>query len=150
MLPFFCFLLVLHKNIKKLLLKKVNPNKVKKKKILLLTDDLRMHSGIATMSREFVMGTIHKYDWVQIGGAIKHPENGKIIDEGTGADVLGNPLAAVAWLSNHLAYQGKELQRNMIVMTGSIVTTYFPQLGDRLKFSVEGLGDVYLNLSELC
>lgn len=76
--------------------------------------------------------------------------NGKIIDEGTGADVLGNPLAAVAWLSNHLADQGKELQRNMIVMTGSIVTTYFPQLGDRLKFSVEGLGDVYLNLSELC
>ena len=50
----------------------------KKKKILLLADDIRMHSGIATMSREFVMGTIHKYDWVQIGGAIKHPENGKI------------------------------------------------------------------------
>ena len=52
----------------------------KKKKILLLADDIRMHSGIATMSREFVMGTIHKYDWVQIGGAIKHPENGKIVD----------------------------------------------------------------------
>ena len=51
-----------------------------KKKILLLSDDIRMHSGIATMSREFVMGTIHKYDWVQIGGAIKHPEQGKIID----------------------------------------------------------------------
>ena len=44
-----------------------------KKKILLLSDDIRMHSVIATMSREFVMGTIHKYDWVQIGGAIKHP-----------------------------------------------------------------------------
>ena len=52
----------------------------KKKKILLLADDIRMHSGIATMAREFVMGTIHHYDWVQIGGAIKHPEQGKIID----------------------------------------------------------------------
>ena len=51
-----------------------------KKKILLLSDDLRMHSGIATQSKEFVMGTIHKYDWVQIGGAVKHPEQGKIID----------------------------------------------------------------------
>jgi hypothetical protein len=51
-----------------------------KKKILLLADDLRMHSGIATQSKEFVMGTIHKYDWVQIGGAVKHPEQGKIID----------------------------------------------------------------------
>ena len=51
-----------------------------KKKILLLSDDLRMHSGIATQSKEFVMGTIHKYDWVQLGGAVKHPEQGKIID----------------------------------------------------------------------
>mgnify|MGYP003115257552 CR=1 FL=1 len=52
----------------------------KKKKILLMSDDLRMHSGIATQSKEFVMGTLHKYDWVQIGGAIKHPEEGKIVD----------------------------------------------------------------------
>jgi len=51
-----------------------------KKKILLLSDDLRMHSGIATQSKEFVMGTLHKYDWVQIGGAVKHPEEGKAID----------------------------------------------------------------------
>jgi len=51
-----------------------------KKKILLLSDDLRMHSGIATQSKEFVMGTIHKYDWVQIAGAVKHPEQGKIVD----------------------------------------------------------------------
>ena len=51
-----------------------------KKKILLLSDDLRMTSGIATMSKEIVMGTIHKYDWVQLGAAIKHPEYGKIVD----------------------------------------------------------------------
>ncbi len=51
-----------------------------KKKILLLSDDLRMHSGIATMSREFVLGTLHHYDWAQIAGAIKHPDEGKIID----------------------------------------------------------------------
>jgi glycosyltransferase involved in cell wall biosynthesis len=53
---------------------------MKKKKILLLSDDLRMSSGVATMSKEMVLGTIHKYDWVQLGGAIKHPEFGKIID----------------------------------------------------------------------
>jgi glycosyltransferase involved in cell wall biosynthesis len=61
-------------------LKKVDPNKPKKKKILLLADDLRLHSGIGTMSKEFVMGTIHKYDWVQLGAAIKHPEHGKVFD----------------------------------------------------------------------
>ena len=52
----------------------------KKKKILLLSDDLRMASGIATMSKAFVMGTVHKYDWFQVGAAINHPEKGKILD----------------------------------------------------------------------
>ena len=52
---------------------------MKRKKILLLSDDMRMHSGIARMSREIVQGTLHKYDWAQIGGAINHPEKGKRI-----------------------------------------------------------------------
>jgi len=51
-----------------------------KKKILLLSDDLRMSSGVGTMSREIVMGTLDEYDWVQVGGAIQHPDAGKIID----------------------------------------------------------------------
>jgi len=51
-----------------------------KKKILLLSDDLRMSSGVGTMSKEFVLGTLNHYDWVQIGGAITHPENGKRVD----------------------------------------------------------------------
>ena len=61
-------------------LRKVDPNKQKKKKILLLSDDLRLHSGIGTMSKEFVMGTLHKFDWVQLGAAVKHPETGKVSD----------------------------------------------------------------------
>ena len=51
-----------------------------KKKILLLSDDLRMTSGIATMSKEIVLGTVDKYDWVQLAAGINHPEVGKIID----------------------------------------------------------------------
>jgi len=61
-------------------LKKVDPNKPKKKKILLLSDDLRLHSGIATQSKELVLSTLHKYDWVQLGAAMKHPEHGKVFD----------------------------------------------------------------------
>ena len=51
-----------------------------RKKILLLCDDIRMHSGIATMAREFVSGTCHRYNWVQIAGSINHPDKGKIMD----------------------------------------------------------------------
>ena len=39
-----------------------------------------MTSGVANMSKELVLGTVDKYDWVQIAAAIKHPEYGKIID----------------------------------------------------------------------
>lgn len=51
-----------------------------KRKLLLLSDDLRMHSGVATMSRELVLGTVHKYHWIQMAGAIKNPDAGKIMD----------------------------------------------------------------------
>jgi len=52
----------------------------KRKKILLPSDDLRMSSGVGTMSREIVLGTAHYYNWVQVGGAINHPEQGKRVD----------------------------------------------------------------------
>ena len=61
----------------------------KKKKILLLSDDLRMHSGIATVSKDIVMETLNEYDWVQIAGAIKHPDKGKVLDMSQGLDEYG-------------------------------------------------------------
>ena len=51
-----------------------------KKKILLLSDDLRVPTGIGTMSKEMVLGTIDKYDWLQLGAGINHVEHGKYID----------------------------------------------------------------------
>ncbi len=60
-----------------------------KKKILLMSDDLRMHSGVATVSKDIVIETLTEYDWVQIGGAIKHPEVGKIVDMSEGLSEFG-------------------------------------------------------------
>jgi glycosyltransferase involved in cell wall biosynthesis len=54
--------------------------KAERKKILLLCDDIRMHSGIATMAREFVVGTAHRYNWFNLGAALQHPDAGKILD----------------------------------------------------------------------
>lgn len=51
-----------------------------KKKILLLSDDLRLTSGIATVSRDIVIGTAKEFDWVQVGAAINHPDKNKILD----------------------------------------------------------------------
>lgn len=51
-----------------------------RKKILILCDDIRYNSGIATMAREIVTGTSHYYNWVNIGGAVEHMDNGKVLD----------------------------------------------------------------------
>jgi len=60
-----------------------------KKKILLMSDDIRMHSGVATVSKDIVMGTLNEYDWVQLAGAIKHPEEGKVADMSGGLEEFG-------------------------------------------------------------
>ena len=51
-----------------------------RKKILLLCDDIRMHSGIGNMGKEIVLGTAHHFNWVNLGAALKHPEQGKAFD----------------------------------------------------------------------
>ena len=51
-----------------------------RKKVLLLCDDIRMHSGIATMAREIVIGTAHRFNWVNLAAAINHPEQGQRFD----------------------------------------------------------------------
>ena len=51
-----------------------------RKKILLLTDDIRVHSGVAQIGREIVLNTAHRYNWCQIAGSVKHPDKGKVED----------------------------------------------------------------------
>jgi hypothetical protein len=52
----------------------------KRKKILLICDDIRVHSGVATVAKEIVLHTAHHFNWVNIAGAISHPEKGKRMD----------------------------------------------------------------------
>ena len=54
--------------------------KDQRKKILLLSDDIRTHSGVGCQSRNIVLNTAHRYNWVNLGGAVKHPDSGKGFD----------------------------------------------------------------------
>jgi glycosyltransferase involved in cell wall biosynthesis len=54
--------------------------KDQRKKIMLLCDDIRVHSGVATVAKEIVIHTCHHFNWVNIAGAIKHPDKGKKMD----------------------------------------------------------------------
>ena len=67
--------------------------------------------------------------------------------QGKTGDALGHPFEAVAWLANLLNGRGRRLERGMIVMTGSSITTKFPAPGDRIRFVIDGLGDATLDAS---
>jgi glycosyltransferase involved in cell wall biosynthesis len=54
--------------------------KDKRKKIMLVCDDIRVHSGVATVAKEIVIATSHHFNWVNVAGAINHPEKGKRLD----------------------------------------------------------------------
>ena len=69
-------------------------------------------------------------------------QDGIEIGRGKGADALGHPFEPLVWLANHLAGQGEGLKKGDIVMTGSIVTTRFPEAAFSYRFEVTGLGSV--------
>ena len=72
--------------------------------------------------------------------------NGVVIGEGKGADALGHPFEALAWMCNHLASLGRGLLRREVVITGSLITTKTVKAGDQVEFSLDGLGGVTLRV----
>jgi len=54
--------------------------KYQRKKILLICDDIRAHSGVGTIGREIVLNTCHHFNFVNLAGGINHPEAGKKLD----------------------------------------------------------------------
>ena len=64
--------------------------------------------------------------------------NGAEAGRGTGADVLGHPHHALAWLANHLAADGKGLRAGQIVLTGSLVKTIWLAAGDAVESICRG------------
>jgi 2-keto-4-pentenoate hydratase len=73
--------------------------------------------------------------------------NGNEAGQGCGADVLGHPHNALAWLANHLAAGGKGLRAGEIVLTGSLVKTVWLKAGDKAMMELEGLGRVEVDFA---
>jgi glycosyltransferase involved in cell wall biosynthesis len=85
-----------------------------RKKILLLCDDIRMTSGISTMAREIVLGTSHRYNWVNIGGAIQHPDKGKRLDLNADTNKYAGIEDASVYLYPIDGYGSPELIRQLM------------------------------------
>ena len=66
--------------------------------------------------------------------------NGREVGRGRGADILGQPFEALAWLANALVDRGQRLRAGEIVLLGSLVETRWVTPGDRVEINIDHLG----------
>lgn len=61
---------------------------------------------------------------------------------GIGADILGHPHAALAWLAQHASERGMSLRADEIVLLGSLVRTQWVNAGASVRIEIDALGAV--------
>ena len=88
--------------------------KEQRKNILLLTDDIRLQSGVANVGKEIVIHTSHKYNWYNVGGAIQHPELGKIFDISEDVNGIANIEDSSVMVQPYNGYGDPALIRQLI------------------------------------
>ncbi len=83
----------------------------------------------------FVLGPATGADWRRHDLA-EHPAsawvNGKLVREGKGANVLGDPRLALTWIVNELSVIGETLRAGQVVTTGTCVVPVAIAPGDQV------------------
>ena len=69
---------------------------------------------------------------------------GRLLSNGTekGAGKTDDPMGALAWVANLAADHGRPITAGMVVITGSVLATVDIAPGERLDFTLDGVGDV--------
>ncbi len=96
-------------------------------------------------AHEFVLGPAAPESWRGMDLAA-HPVTGRVARKlertGSGANVLGDPRVALAWLANELSGIGVTLKTGQVVTTGTCVTPMAIEPGDRVEVDFGALGAV--------
>ena len=91
----------------------------------------------------FAIGPAARADWRAIDLA-KHGvtvyRNGALAAQGSGANVLGDPRSALAWIANELCNYGVGLRAGEVVITGTCVTPLPVSAGDSIKADFGEIG----------
>ncbi len=72
--------------------------------------------------------------------------NGEVVGRGRGADVMGHPLNALAWIARRYAELGWTLPAGSFVLLGSVVQTHWVVAGDAVVCEIERLGRTMLEV----
>ena len=67
---------------------------------------------------------------------------GEVVSSGTGASILGHPLAAVAWLAAAVRDHGSPLRAGEVVLSGSLGPMVAVAPGDAFQADISGVGQV--------
>ncbi|MEE8188325.1 MAG: fumarylacetoacetate hydrolase family protein [Kiloniellales bacterium] len=73
--------------------------------------------------------------------------NGKEEGEGVGANALGHPLAALAWLAGQGVLRGRGLKAGDLVTTGVVTPFIYVEAGDEVRADFGELGQVELRFT---
>jgi len=71
--------------------------------------------------------------------------NGEIVETGTAAAVLGNPVTSVAWLAQTVGAYGVPLEPGHVVLPGSCTRAVPVQAGDHVRADFNKLGHVHVS-----
>jgi 2-keto-4-pentenoate hydratase len=72
---------------------------------------------------------------------------GEIETPGSGSEVYGHPLEAVAWLAGHLTRSGERLETGDLVMSGSLIVPVAVSPGDTVRADFGALGAITTQFS---
>jgi 2-keto-4-pentenoate hydratase len=74
-------------------------------------------------------------------------KNGAVVERGSGANVLGDPRVALAWLANDRAARGDGLKAGQVITTGTCVKPMPIAPGDQVVADFGALGRVRVQFS---
>lgn len=93
---------------------------------------------------------VARHDWRTIDLASARGSvriDGELSGTGVGADLMGDPMNALAWLANCVNARGRSMRAGETAILGTLVTTRFPSAGQRLEFALEGFEAIVLEVN---
>lgn len=99
-----------------------------------------------TSSAAFVMGQLYPVGDFQPNMGVLLKQNGQVVESGTTAAILGNPLQALIQISELLNQRGQVLPAGSIILAGAATAAITMHSGHHYQAEINGLGSVSVSV----